>query len=149
MRHQTLAERIRWLRTQLGLSQKEFAQLIGKSLRTVQRWERGEVKIPKSVLQHIANVTGASLEWLETGKGPPFEREMEKESPIDVELLNFITQKVLEAYEKGVIPHNVDEYFLLDLIKLAYRKLKPLKDKKEKELAIKELEKLLLATSGG
>jgi len=149
MRQKTLAERIRWLRAKLGLSQKEFANLVGKSLRTVQRWESGEVTIPKSVLRHIANTTGVSLEWLETGKGSPFKQEPNPEAPLDVELLNFITKKVLEAYEKGLIPREVDEYFLLDLIKLAYRKLKPLKDKKEKEIAVKELEKLLLLGTGG
>jgi len=146
-----VGQRIRQLRESLGLSQAEFAKLLGKSLRTVQRWERGEVqRIPSTVLEHISKVTGASLEWLKEGIGEPFHSETEtfkENAPIDVDLLNFITLKVLEAYKKGEIPRTADEYFLLDLIKLAYRKLKPIKDKKQKELMIKELEKLLLKTT--
>lgn len=125
------------------MSQQEFADLLGKSLRTVQRWESGEVKrIPATVLKHIAEVTGVSLSWLKYGHGEPFPEQPEPKEPIDVELLNFITHKVLEEYKKGNIPQNVDEYFLLDLIKLAYRKLKPIKDRKEREIAIKELKEL-------
>jgi len=47
-------ERIKSLRQRLGLSQKAFAKQLGVSLRTVQRWERGESKPSKMALFHLA-----------------------------------------------------------------------------------------------
>ena len=45
---------IKDLRRKLGLSQKAFAKQLGVSLRTVQRWERGESKPSKMALFHLA-----------------------------------------------------------------------------------------------
>lgn len=39
------SEEIKDVRKQLGLTQKEFAQLIGSSKPTVERWERGDMQV--------------------------------------------------------------------------------------------------------
>lgn len=36
-------------RHKLGYTQKELAELIGKNVHTVSRWENGETEIPKSI----------------------------------------------------------------------------------------------------
>jgi DNA-binding transcriptional regulator YiaG len=55
-------ERIKYLRKTLGLSQEEFGERIGKSLRTIQYWEAGTVQIPDTALKLISQVFGVSYE---------------------------------------------------------------------------------------
>ena len=40
-----ISEEIKDVRKRLGLTQKEFAQLIGSSKPTVERWERGNMQV--------------------------------------------------------------------------------------------------------
>ena len=47
-------QKVKALRKRLGVSQKAFARQLGVSLRTVQRWERGESKPSKMALFHLA-----------------------------------------------------------------------------------------------
>jgi len=49
-------QKVRELRKHLGVSQKAFAELLGVSLRTVQRWERGESKPSKLALSRLAQL---------------------------------------------------------------------------------------------
>ncbi len=46
-----LPEKIRNVRTQLGLSQEELAQALGVSFTTVNRWENGKSKPSKLALE--------------------------------------------------------------------------------------------------
>lgn len=64
----TVSERIKMLRTQLNLSQNEFANKVGASIMTVSRWETGHA-IPKKNLYKINQTFGVSMQWLETGAG--------------------------------------------------------------------------------
>jgi transcriptional regulator with XRE-family HTH domain len=65
----TIHERIRHLRSILGLEQAEMAKLIGVSRGAVGNWElRGGIK--QANLRRLADLTGVSFEWLATGKGP-------------------------------------------------------------------------------
>ena len=49
-------ERIKSLRQSLGLSQKAFAERLGISLRTLQRWERGESKPSKMAIFRLVQL---------------------------------------------------------------------------------------------
>ena len=62
--HETVGRRISVARKQLNINQNEFASLLGKSLRTVQKYESGEIDMPLSVLQKISEVLGVSLNYL-------------------------------------------------------------------------------------
>ena len=64
----TVNERIKMLRTKLGLSQTDFAIKVGSSLMTVSRWETGAT-IPQKNIYRINQVFGVSLEWLNNGVG--------------------------------------------------------------------------------
>ena len=52
--------RIRSYRKEKGLSQTELAERIGKSLRTIQKYERGEIEMSVAVLNLIATVLDCS-----------------------------------------------------------------------------------------
>ena len=41
----TIGERIKTLRKKRGYNQKELADLLGKSLRTIQKYESGEIEV--------------------------------------------------------------------------------------------------------
>ncbi len=67
-----IAERLRFLRTHLSLTQDEFANRIGKSLRTIQNWESGQTEPNDKTLRLISHTFGVSYEWLKTGEGEMF-----------------------------------------------------------------------------
>ena len=51
-----IGQRIRALRKRKGYNQKELADIIGKSLRTVQKYESGEIEVSISVANQLAEV---------------------------------------------------------------------------------------------
>ena len=51
-----IGQRIRAFRKGKGLSQTELAEKIGKSLRTVQKYEKGEIEVAVSVIGEIAGI---------------------------------------------------------------------------------------------
>lgn len=59
-----IGARITQIRKKAGMSQTEFAEKINKSLRTVQKYESGEIDMPISVLTQIAEVLNTSLNFL-------------------------------------------------------------------------------------
>jgi transcriptional regulator with XRE-family HTH domain len=64
------AARINQARTAAGLSRTALAARIGVARSTVARWERNHGIVPTvGHLGRIALATGASLEWLATGRG--------------------------------------------------------------------------------
>ena len=46
----TIGERIKTLRKKRGYNQKELADLLGKSLRTIQKYESGEIEVSMKYL---------------------------------------------------------------------------------------------------
>jgi repressor LexA len=88
-------ERLKYLRKTLGLSQEEFGERIGKSLRTIQYWEVGTVKIPDTALKLISSTFGVSYEWLKTGQGEMWEKR-------EKALLEELEAKTREVLEKLV-----------------------------------------------
>lgn len=59
-----IGERISKQRKSLRISQTELAEKLGKSLRTVQKYESGEIDMPISVLEQIADVLEIPLNYL-------------------------------------------------------------------------------------
>ena len=48
--------RIRTARKNKGLNQTELAKLLGKSLRTIQKYESGEIEVSIAMINEIAKV---------------------------------------------------------------------------------------------
>jgi DNA-binding transcriptional regulator YiaG len=53
-------QQLRSLRRKLGLSQRGLAELLDYDLRTIQRWEAGDMPIPKVVELALKNVSAAT-----------------------------------------------------------------------------------------
>jgi ribosome-binding protein aMBF1 (putative translation factor) len=66
----TLGQRIREARDGAGLSQRQLADKIGATVRSVSWWENGD-RMPDLVFfAKIAEATGVSIDWLYTGADP-------------------------------------------------------------------------------
>lgn len=59
-----IGERIATQRKQLRISQTELAEQLGKSLRTVQKYESGEIDMSVSVLEQIAEILKMPINYL-------------------------------------------------------------------------------------
>ena len=62
--HAAIGQRIKMLRKKKGLSQTELAQMLGKSLRTVQKYETGEIEVSIAVINQIAEILETSSTYL-------------------------------------------------------------------------------------
>lgn len=67
-----MKNRIKLLRKTLKLSQTEFANSLGMTMRAIQKWEAGEVEIKISSLRLLEKVFNANIDWLITGNGNMF-----------------------------------------------------------------------------
>lgn len=56
--------RIAEQRKKFGISQTEFAEKLGKSLRTIQKYESGEIDMPLSMLKEISKVLSVPMNYL-------------------------------------------------------------------------------------
>lgn len=56
--------RLKKLREKQGLTQTELARKLGKSLRTVQKYESGEIDIPLSMLYSLSEVFDVTISFL-------------------------------------------------------------------------------------
>lgn len=59
-----MGEIIRARRKELKITQVEFAKLIGKSQRSIKKYESGEIDIPLSVLTQICEVLDLELMFI-------------------------------------------------------------------------------------
>jgi transcriptional regulator with XRE-family HTH domain len=65
----TLAERLRWLRKQSGLTQVEVSQALGCEQAMISSWEVGRTRPSAVTLGALAKHYGVSLASLDTGHG--------------------------------------------------------------------------------
>ncbi len=65
----TLAERLRWLRKQSGLTQVEVSQALGCEQAMISSWEVGRTRPSAVTLGALAKHYGVSLVGLDTGHG--------------------------------------------------------------------------------
>jgi len=65
--HETVADRLRQARENLGLSQETVAQLIGVTADTYQHWETGEKEPRANRLVNLAGVLRVSAYWILDG----------------------------------------------------------------------------------
>lgn len=60
----TIGERIKALRKKRGYNQKELADLLGKSLRTVQKYECGEIEVSIAMVNELAKILDTTSTYL-------------------------------------------------------------------------------------
>ena len=54
--YSAIGQRIKLLRKRKGLNQKELASILGKSLRTIQKYETGEIEVSIAVVNQLADI---------------------------------------------------------------------------------------------
>lgn len=67
------SERIKFLRKELGLTQREFAERIGLNYMSISRYERGSMNVASDILHRIGDVFNVNMNWLFYGKESPFQ----------------------------------------------------------------------------
>lgn len=72
---ETLNERIKEVRKDLGLSQKELAERIGISQRSVSWGEQPGNNVPDSTVKALCMAFHISESWLRNGTGPMYEQQ--------------------------------------------------------------------------
>lgn len=76
----TLAERIKEVRKNAGLTQQKFAERIGAKQNTVAQYEIGRNAPIDPVITAICKEFGCNEVWLRTGEGEPFQEETRQEA---------------------------------------------------------------------
>jgi transcriptional regulator with XRE-family HTH domain len=100
-------ERLKKLRTDKGLSQKELAQEAGIHIMNISKYERGENKPSSTILSKIANVLNVTTDYLMVGAIG----EQATSSISDKELLDqFHRLEKLSPEKKHIIKEVIDAY---------------------------------------
>ena len=60
----TIGERIKTLRKKRGYNQKDLANFLGKSLRTIQKYESGEIEVSIAMVNELAKVLDTTSTYL-------------------------------------------------------------------------------------
>lgn len=69
-----LADRIRIIRKDKGLTQDDLAEILGVTRITVVNWESGKFEPSKAKGRQIIRELGVNPEWFSTGNGPAYIR---------------------------------------------------------------------------
>jgi transcriptional regulator with XRE-family HTH domain len=95
-----IADRLLLIRTNLGLSQKEFADRLGISLRAEQNYERGDRALPSEVLLSLAKNFDIDPMWLLDGPETN-PRLLSRSSSLDPALLEKAVSVVIAAIKES------------------------------------------------
>lgn len=74
-----MKDRIKALRKALGLSQGQFAEALGMSISSAQKWEIAAAIPSSATVKLMAERFGASEEWIRSGAGEMFEPRTREE----------------------------------------------------------------------
>lgn len=87
----SVGETIRKYRKQKGLTQKELGELLGRTQRTIQAYEKGEVVPPLNILEKFADILGIGIHALIQGNSLEEKLESIKNTPPydEYELMEF------------------------------------------------------------
>lgn len=104
-----MKDRFKQIRKALNLSQTEMGELLGKGLRAIQHYEKGERSIDNTVIILLEKAYNVNSNWLITGTGSMFLEEkkddskyqwlintLDKLSEEEVKQIELEAQKILE-----------------------------------------------------
>lgn len=116
-------ERIRILRREAGLTQKELAAAIGVTDRTYQNYEAGASLPPSGVLARLGEVLGVRVDMLTGGSASAPETENAELAALLAEMQAlFAGGKLCDADKKYVIEALTEGYYRSKEINKKYRK---------------------------
>lgn len=73
-------ERFKELRKYLKMTQTEFGEQLGKTMRTIQEYERANRAITDGVLLNLQEKFNVNIDWMRTGEGEMFLSDNEKKA---------------------------------------------------------------------
>ena len=133
---------IKKLRKYFGMTQTQFAEHLGKGMRTVQNWENGSNIPSVSVLTHICKTFGVSEAWLLTGKGEMFEKTSNSQYAVGTNIIQSnghgSVLQILTSSDRIKEAVNDDVQELVELI-VQYATPAMIREWKKKLLQIKKL----------
>ena len=88
----TLNERIKKIRTDMGLTQEEFAKKLEIKRNTVATYEMGRSVPSGAVLSLIATKFSVNMEWLTEGTGEPYKKRTRTQ-----EIGGFVNEVMMES----------------------------------------------------
>ena len=112
-------ERIRLLRREAGLTQRETAEKIGVTYRTYQNYEAGASMPQSSVLSRLARAFGVSMDML-TGDEKPV-------SPTENEELNELLSEMKALFSGGKL-RDEDKQYVIEALTEAFWRTKEKKN---------------------
>lgn len=78
-----LYNRIKAIREELKLSQREFGEKLGVSRDVISNIEYNRVPLKELFIRHICELYNVNLHWLETGEGEMFNDNLDETSKFD------------------------------------------------------------------
>jgi len=118
MKQETIGMRIRRLRTEKGMTQKELAKITGLSDRTISTWEQ-KSSFDTTTLDIIANGLEVDTYYLATGKGSGNNDDISDTDQVLVETVN----TVVDMYESQSRRNNKYTIFNICLISVGFNLL--------------------------
>ena len=99
-----MAERIKYCRQKIKMSQQELADLVGISIMTVRRWEWNERTPNASIIPKLAEVLNTTAAYL-MGEAPESESPCENQNQNEIKNPSYINMKEAEdfSYWGGVV----------------------------------------------
>lgn len=110
-------QRFRQVRKCLKMTQTDFGEKIGKTMRSVQEYERGTRNITDGVLLNLQETFNVNPNWLRTGTGSMFLEEKsniktESASTTFVEIKEYPTVKASAGYGSIINEEIIMPYFI-------------------------------------
>lgn len=112
-RENSINDRVKELRTQLGMTQEQFAKKLGYTQQTICQWEHGARYIRDAAVSSICANFNVDERWLRTGEGETF-REPEGALDLARTLRRAIYQSIFDS-----MPENVRDAFIANCRKIS------------------------------
>ena len=106
-----MKERLKLLRKSLGLTQTEFGEKIGLSLRGIVKWEKGESKPQQSTIKALVSTFNVNPDWLLNGTGEMFISNKNVEQDEDIVSIPYYAEVSAAAgsgalvYDENTVKH--------------------------------------------
>lgn len=106
-----MKNRIKTLRSELGLTQQAFAEKLGTSRNNIAGYETG-TRIPSdAVVSLICNKFNVSEKWLRTGEGEPFVEKSKREQIIGyLNMLSDVSENVRNRFADALDAMDEDDW---------------------------------------
>lgn len=111
-----IKERLKYIRNNLNLSQKKFAEFLEWDYKQIENIERGKLKkFPHELAYKIQVKLGYSLNWLLTGEGEIKQPEAKNINPLaEWQKKLDLTESEMDILEKAIAKH---KYAVFSFIK--------------------------------